>query len=84
MPKPRYQPISVFTRGGRRIVQIKDTLGGRDRWVYCRNGRYLEWDRQDLAVADGALTRAASKALRESPAPLAAPTQMRLEAVQTS
>jgi hypothetical protein len=81
---PRYQPIKVFTRGGRRIVQIKDTLGGRDRWVYCRNGRYLEWDRQDQPVADGALTRAASKALRESPAPLAAPTQLALEGVRAA
>jgi predicted Zn-ribbon and HTH transcriptional regulator len=64
MPNPRYQPIKVFTRGGRRIVQIKDTLGGRDRWVYQRGESYFEWDRRDARVIDAPLRRVAGQALR--------------------
>lgn len=80
MPVGRYQPIKVFTRGGRRIVQIKDGLAGRDLFVHCPAGRYLHWDRLDTPVDDPALTAAASKALRRPPARPSLPTQMNLGA----
>jgi len=84
MPNPRYQPIKVFTRGGRRIVQIKDGLTGRDLFIYRRSARYLHWDRLDVPVEDRELSAAASKALRRppvSPPPLP-PTQMSLGALK--